>query len=184
MSSVTASSQHTYEVSLSGSFQPKDLQAILHRVALHSESSEPILLRARREMLEPDSPWVLYSYLTPESVRVHPEATVRPWAVVDVIGDALGFASVLGYRRTSQLYKKGYVFRRGSLLIQIFQHEMADLKTQKPIPAHSEATWEVEVRTAAPIRNTPDAPLSRTIDTVLEVQLLMKGLLDLRREDA
>lgn len=39
----------------------------------------------------------LYSHLKPESVRVHPEATVRPWAVCEVLGDALSFASALGY---------------------------------------------------------------------------------------
>jgi hypothetical protein len=40
---------------------------------------------------------VLYSYLKPESARAHPEATVRPWATCQVIGDALSFASALGY---------------------------------------------------------------------------------------
>ncbi len=40
---------------------------------------------------------VLYSYLKPESVRIHHEATVRPWATVQVTGDALSFASALGY---------------------------------------------------------------------------------------
>ena len=40
---------------------------------------------------------VLYSYLKPESVRMHPEATVRPWATCQVVGDALSFASALGY---------------------------------------------------------------------------------------
>lgn len=40
---------------------------------------------------------ILYSFLKPESVRVHPEATVRPWAVCEVLGDALSFASALGY---------------------------------------------------------------------------------------
>lgn len=40
---------------------------------------------------------VLYSYLKPESTRVQPEATVRPWAMVQVIGDALSFAGALGY---------------------------------------------------------------------------------------
>lgn len=30
-------------------------------------------------------------------MRVHPEATVRPWATCEVIGDALSFASALGY---------------------------------------------------------------------------------------
>ena len=58
-----------------------------------------------------------------------------------------------------------------------------DPKTQKPIPAHPETLWEVEVKTATPVRNTQETPLSRSIDAVLEVQLLMKGLLDLRRQD-
>ena len=58
-----------------------------------------------------------------------------------------------------------------------------DPKTQKPIPAHPDTLWEVEVKTATPIRNTQETPLSRSIETVLEVQLLMKGLLDLRRQD-
>jgi mediator of RNA polymerase II transcription subunit 18 len=40
---------------------------------------------------------LLYSYLKPESVRVHPEATVRPWSTCQVIGDALSFAAALGY---------------------------------------------------------------------------------------
>lgn len=58
-----------------------------------------------------------------------------------------------------------------------------DPRTQKPTPVHADTLWEVEVKTATPIRNTQETPLSRSIDAVLEVQLLMKGLLDLRRQD-
>ena len=58
-----------------------------------------------------------------------------------------------------------------------------DPKTQKPIPAHADTLWEVEVKTASPVRNTQETPLAKTIEAVLEVQLLMKGLLDLRRQD-
>lgn len=86
----------------------------------------------------------LYSYLKPESARVHPEATVRPWATVQVEGDAIGFAAALGYecicpstdlthrskrtsfliyRRRSQIYKRGYCFRKGPLIILMFQQE-------------------------------------------------------------
>ncbi|KAK7060130.1 hypothetical protein VNI00_000894 [Paramarasmius palmivorus] len=118
--------------------------------------SEPIILRAKKELTEPDSGWVLYSYLKPESVRAHPEATVRPWAIVHVVGDALGFAHALGY---------------------------VDPKTQQPIPAHADTLWEVEVKTATPIRNSQETPLSQAIEDVLQVQMLMKGLLDLRRQD-
>lgn len=58
-----------------------------------------------------------------------------------------------------------------------------DPKTQLPIPAHTDTLWEVEVKTAHPIRNTQETPLSGAIEAVLEIQLLMKGLLDLRRQD-
>ena len=58
-----------------------------------------------------------------------------------------------------------------------------DARTQKPIPAHADTLWEVEVKTAYPVRNTPETPLSKSIDAVLEVQTLMRGLLDLRRQD-
>ena len=132
-------SSHFYEVALFGEFFAQDLKPIVNRIMLHSESaqpmhcrefvfepidaqyqrennSEPVLLRARKEVLEPNSKWfvfllhagksverlalvhrVLYSYLKPESIRVHPEATVRPWSTCEIIGDALSFASALGY---------------------------------------------------------------------------------------
>lgn len=131
----------SYEVALFGEFFARDLSAILSRITLHSESSEtlhsrevvfepvnrgegdPILLRARKDLMDPNAGWTLYSYLAPESVRAHPEATVRPWATVHVQGDALSFACALGYVRRSQLYKRGYLFRRGMLVIQMFQQE-------------------------------------------------------------
>ncbi|KAF5388444.1 hypothetical protein D9615_000141 [Tricholomella constricta] len=199
-------SSHFYEVALFGEFFSRDLKHILNRITLHSESSrpihtreivfepldaqhqrdvgsDPVILRAKKELTEPDSGWVLYSYLKPESVRVHPEATVRPWATCQVLGDALSFAAALGYIRRSQIYKRGYVFRRGSLVILMFQQEQVDPKTQEPIPAHTDTLWEVEVKTAFPIRNTQETPLSKSVNAVLEVQLFMKGLLDLRRQD-
>lgn len=109
-------------------------------------------------------------------------------------------------RRRSQIYKRGYLFRKGSLVIQMFQqeqvrlpssealaqtyhvsrclHSQVDPKTSKPIPAHSDTLWEVEVKTASPVRNTPETPLSVSVEAVMEIQILMKGLLDLRRQDS
>lgn len=81
---------------------------------------------------------------------MHPEATVRPWTTCQVVGDALSFAAALGYMyvhclpftkrsqmlmfnrfaltsQKSQIYRSGYAFRRGSLLILMFQQEMASL---------------------------------------------------------
>lgn len=104
-----------------------------------------------------------------------------------------------------QLYKRGYVFHRGRLVVQIFQEQQArsllriptalalidqthvfqvDSNTQDPIPAPEDTPWQVIVKTANPVRGTQEVPLGRHIEAVLEVQALMKGLLDLRRQDA
>ncbi|KIM67908.1 hypothetical protein SCLCIDRAFT_1210050 [Scleroderma citrinum Foug A] len=214
MSGVAQTKVYAYEVALFGEFFSRDLKAILNRITLHTESAapmhthevvfeqlgtpllqsqgdDPVLLRARKEVGDgKESAWTLYSYLKPESVRVHPEATVRPWATCQVIGDALSLASALGYVRRSRIYKRGYVFRRGPLIIQMFQQEQVDPKTSLPIPAHADTLWEVEVKTATPVNTT--APqggqiqvntVRSAIEAVLEVQLVMKGLLDLRRQD-
>ena len=65
----------------------------------------------------------------------------------------------------------------------MFQQEQVDPRTQNPIPASSQTLWEVEVKTASPVSSSRDSPLSQYVDQVLEVQVLMKGLLDLRRQD-
>jgi len=58
------------------------------------------------------------------------------------------------------------------------------LDLQQDRPAQQDTLWQVEVKTASPIGNTQETPLSQSVEAVLEVQLLMKGLLDLRRQDA
>jgi len=65
-----------------------------------------------------------------------------------------------------------------------FSRSQVDPKTSKPIPAHADTLWEVEVKTASPVRNTPEMPLSVSVEAVMEIQILMKGLLDLRRQDS
>ncbi|KAF5321354.1 hypothetical protein D9619_001012 [Psilocybe cf. subviscida] len=196
-------SSHSYEVILFGDFFAKDLKPILNRITLHSDSSrpyqsrevvfeptgaqtnntEPVYLRAKKEISDPNAPWEVFSYLKPESVRIHPEATVRPWTTCEVVGDSVSFAAALGFIQRSQMYMRGYAFRRGPLLITMCQQEHLDPKTQLPTPAHTDALWQVEVKTAHPVWNTPETPLTKSVEAVLEVQLLMKGLLDLGRRD-
>jgi mediator of RNA polymerase II transcription subunit 18 len=70
---------HLYEVALFGEFFSRDLKAILNRIIIHSESSQPmhtreiifepldaqhqrdgndpVLLRAKKELTEPDGGW-------------------------------------------------------------------------------------------------------------------------------
>jgi len=56
------------------------------------------VLRVKKDLLDfTGNTWEMYSFLAPESVRVHPEAMVRPWATCTVTGDALSFAAALGY---------------------------------------------------------------------------------------
>jgi mediator of RNA polymerase II transcription subunit 18 len=73
-------SSHLYEVALFGEFFSHDLKAILNRITLHSESSQPmhsreivfepldaqaqrdsgndpVLLRAKKELEEPEAGW-------------------------------------------------------------------------------------------------------------------------------
>ncbi|KZT42887.1 hypothetical protein SISSUDRAFT_1069086 [Sistotremastrum suecicum HHB10207 ss-3] len=193
-------------VALFGEFFPKDFNQLLNRFTFLSESArkthvrevvfeplehssrdlslpEPVLLRCKKELLD-NSSWQLYSFLKPEPVRVHPEATVRAAVYCQMEGDALGFASALGYKQKHQIYKRGYLFKRANLDIQMFQEERVDPKTHQPIRADPEALWEVEVKSSSPTRNTPETPLSNVIDAILEVQVAMRGLLDLRRKDA
>jgi mediator of RNA polymerase II transcription subunit 18 len=56
-------------------------------------------------------------------------------------------------------------------------------ETDLPIPAHPDTLWEVEVKTAAPVRNSTETPLAGAVEAVLDVQRLMKGLIDLKRQD-
>lgn len=129
-----------YEVALVGEFFQPDLQVILNRFTLHSESAQkmhsqevifepmdaaeqrtanvaPIQLRCRKELLEPGAEWyvcrlkkkvknvaqsltrVMFSHLKPETARVQgaSDATIRPAVTCQVMGDALSFASALGY---------------------------------------------------------------------------------------
>ena len=75
-----AMTSHSYEIALYGKFLQGDLKPVLNRIALHSESAhqmhsrevifdppdaalqreanqEPALLRALKELLEPDAKW-------------------------------------------------------------------------------------------------------------------------------
>ncbi|KIJ37356.1 hypothetical protein M422DRAFT_231693 [Sphaerobolus stellatus SS14] len=146
----------------------------------------PVQLRCMRELLEPDSGWVMFSHLKAEPgarIQGASEATIRPTVVCNVTGDATRFASALGYVKTVEFHKRGYIFRRGPLSIRMFQIDPIDPKTLKPIPAHADAPWQVEVLTT-PTRNTQETPLSHMVDAALEVQRLMKGLLDLQKRDS
>ena len=53
-----------------------------------------------------------------------------------------------------------------------------DPKTRKNIASHASAPWQVKCRAY-----TKDVPLQQAIDAVLELQLIVKGWLDLARQE-
>jgi mediator of RNA polymerase II transcription subunit 18 len=80
-------SSHFYEVALFGEFFSRDLKAILNRITIHSESShpmhsreivfepldaqhqrdtgsDPVILRAKKEISEPESGWYDWDLLS------------------------------------------------------------------------------------------------------------------------
>jgi len=84
---------HSYEVALYGKFLKGDLKPILNRIALHSESAhqmhsrevifdppdaalqreanqEPALLRATKELLEPDAKWYLSVFFSTKPIHI------------------------------------------------------------------------------------------------------------------
>jgi hypothetical protein len=89
-------SSHSYEVALFGEFYSQDLKAILNRITLHSESSqpfqsreilfdpvdaqaqrdsgtEPVLLRAKKEISDPKATWSvanIYPLPRPEILNI------------------------------------------------------------------------------------------------------------------
>lgn len=96
-------------------------------------------------------------------------------------------------RSLSRCFSKSrYRYRPDSLteFLSLTIHIEVDPKTSLPIPAHADTLWEVEVKTAtqvntaAPVAGQVQVNTVRSaIDAVLEVQFIMKGLLDLRRQD-
>jgi len=110
-----------------------------------------------------------------------------------VAGDALSFASALGYRRVEEAHKHGYEFESGKLIIHIFKVDRISPETKEIRRASQDEPWQIEVKTI-PIRNvvataTPNSanqpdvsapmPLKEQTDAVLEFKSIMKGHLDL-----
>ena len=148
----------------------------MNRITLHSESSEPmhtrdivfepidaqlqrdsgndpLLLRAKKELEEPDSPWctvspcpshwliltqgplfILEARVCSRPTRGHRKtlgngpgcwrcAQLRRCTGICVCILNLPILRLIRCSRRSQIYKRGYVFRRGVLAIQMFQQE-------------------------------------------------------------
>ncbi|KZT53293.1 hypothetical protein CALCODRAFT_486435 [Calocera cornea HHB12733] len=187
---------HPFEVSLSGSFTGSP-QAVLDRLSLHCAQCKPlhmrevvleprywdgpgegVLLRCRRE----EGRWSLCALMKPEPERLYTDVTVRA-AIYSFVhsGDALAFASGLGYKRKTELWRKGHTFYRGELVIHVFRSEAVDSHSNLPIPPHREAPYEVEVK-SAPSKHG-ETPIAGVIEEVVEIRTLLKGLVDLERAD-
>ncbi|CAG7846216.1 SubName: Full=Uncharacterized protein {ECO:0000313/EMBL:CCA68818.1} [Serendipita indica DSM 11827] len=120
----------------------------------------------------------LHTYLKP--TPTYTTAAVRSCCSIPLLsGDALSFASAMGYKPTATTTRKGYTFLKGSIVIMLYQ-----LVTS---PAESNLNpWNIEVThtvTIDGVRNAriPAATLIKnSVDNVVAVAVLMKGLVDLR----
>ncbi|CCA68818.1 hypothetical protein PIIN_02679 [Serendipita indica DSM 11827] len=138
-------------------------------------------LRVKRDLTAVDgrsSEWTLHTYLKP--TPTYTTAAVRSCCSIPLLsGDALSFASAMGYKPTATTTRKGYTFLKGSIVIMLYQ-----LVTS---PAESNLNpWNIEVThtvTIDGVRNAriPAATLIKnSVDNVVAVAVLMKGLVDLR----
>ncbi|KAG8931986.1 hypothetical protein FRC02_001800 [Tulasnella sp. 418] len=121
-------------------------------------------------------PRTLYTHAKPEPVRLYPDAIVRPAVYTHGAGNVLAFATSLGYKFKHETYKRGFIFRRGIVSVFIYQLDMFDVETMMPEKAPIEATWTIEARTPP-----TDTGVGPSIQALLELRALMKGLVDLER---
>ncbi|KAF8308802.1 hypothetical protein DL93DRAFT_2063584 [Clavulina sp. PMI_390] len=141
----------------------------------------------------PEAPWLFYAFQARPEVAKRP-VTLREATIISVIaGDAMSFASSLGYQKVTEYRKRGFEYERGRLIIHIFRVDQFDPSTRQLIPAPEDSPWHMEIRTP-PVRNQPSgggidpatrnvsneqATIEEQMDIVLEFKDALKGLLDL-----
>ncbi|KAG8820682.1 hypothetical protein FRB91_009737 [Serendipita sp. 411] len=151
-----------------------------------SGPNERAILRAKRDLTategnSPGSEWTLHTYIRP--IRKYTRAIVRPCTSIPLLsGDAITFASAMGYRLVSMTTRKGYLFTKGVTSISLYQTVASSGRSYVP----NQDIWQIEVMhniTIALPSKTKHVPddfyLQHGVDVVLSVALLMKGLVDL-----
>ncbi|KAG9022293.1 hypothetical protein FS842_006203 [Serendipita sp. 407] len=178
-----------------------------------SGPNERAILRAKRDLTategnSPGSEWTLHTYIRP--IRKYTRAIVRPCTSIPLLsGDAITFASAMGYRRVLGFYsnptsastltyyfshiyiyirlvsmttRKGYLFTKGVTSISLYQTVASSGRSYVP----NQDIWQIEVMhniTIALPSKTKHVPddfyLQHGVDVVLSVATLMKGLVDL-----
>ncbi|KAF9520760.1 hypothetical protein BS47DRAFT_402861 [Hydnum rufescens UP504] len=139
-----------------------------------STRRDQVCISCRRDV-DPRSEvvWTFYAHSKrPEPSRN--DTTVRQAAYMQIVaGDALSFASALGYRRVEEAHKHGYEFESGKLVIHIFKIDRVkntcSIEAYLSLPvvfssfqispetkeirrASQDEPWQIEVKTI-PIRN-------------------------------
>ncbi|PVG02120.1 hypothetical protein CPB86DRAFT_780540 [Serendipita vermifera] len=148
-------------------------------IAQAISTTDGVPLRAKRDLtISPGSPaeWTVHTYLKP--IRQFTKAVIRPCAAIPLVtGNALTFASALGYELDKMTTRKGYLFTRGTINICLFQYVAPSKAPSSP--------WHVEVVHSV-LLNTPknnQTPITNILETnvenMLTISALMKGLVDL-----
>ncbi|KIM20404.1 hypothetical protein M408DRAFT_18588 [Serendipita vermifera MAFF 305830] len=138
-------------------------------------------LRARRDLVTASTganEWTLHTCQIAN--RMYKKATVRPFAAIPLqSGNALAFASALGYGLVKKSTRKGFLFSRGSTNISLYQMVESS-------PYANSAVWQLEVVhtvVVPPHTKNMQLPAASYIDNgvefILSVAVIMKGLVDL-----
>ncbi|MBW0503604.1 hypothetical protein O181_043319 [Austropuccinia psidii MF-1] len=78
--------------------------------------------------------WNLTLLGRPEPERLSPDFSIRPYHVCPILdGDPIEFCNALGYRKKFEFFRKGLVFVRGAVVIEVFQIYEGNDETSKPI---------------------------------------------------
>ncbi|KAG6378500.1 hypothetical protein JVT61DRAFT_12761 [Boletus reticuloceps] len=163
-----------------------------------SQDDEPVLLRARKELGDGKESGCqsLYAYIQRQPfVRGRSARSSGMLLVLQALSDTyiqtrICFPTWIPHHSDVSA-RTGTESLTESLSISSLSTSIeVDPKTSLSTPAHADTLWEVEVKTAtqvntaAPVAGQVQTNTVRSaIEAVLEVQFIMKGLLDLRRRD-
>lgn len=126
------------EYLLQGSVLDQSLESLLHRLRglcddmepesfadhelvylLKSQQGNPFMLRARRSLLQPTSPWHLRYLGQPEVGDKSRHALVRNSVDVSTSHSLPDFLNEMGFRMDHEFAAKGQVFRKGQMKIVV-----------------------------------------------------------------
>ncbi|KAI7806497.1 mediator of RNA polymerase II transcription subunit 18 [Triplophysa rosa] len=166
---VTGGAINMMEYLLQGSVLDQSLESLLHRLRglcddmepesfadhelvylLRGQQGNPFILRARRSLLKPTSPWHLRYLGQPEVGDKSRHALVRNCVDVAASHSLPDFLNEMGFRMDHEFAAKGHLFRKGQMKIVVSKlsrvHVPGNLENTEPLSL----SYLVELSVLAP----------------------------------